>query len=101
MNSYIRGRTVRLSVTFYDPTSTIAPVDPVSGYTLVDPGAVTIKVREPDGNLFSVAGTKESQGVYHADYVTSKTGEHHYRGEGTGANASADEGEFFVRSEYF
>lgn len=100
MSYYDSGATVRLKLTMTD-----------SSGTAVDPGALTFKVRQPDGTVTSyVYGTdaqlvKSSTGIYYVDWPIPKTlaaeGVWSYRFEATGANAGAVESQFTVRNSAF
>lgn len=65
--------------------------------TLTDPSAVTCRVVEPDGALQTPAATRASAGVWRAVYSPTKSGDHWYRFEGTGAAKAAEEQMFNVR----
>jgi hypothetical protein len=63
-----------------------------------DPTAPLCKVRDPDGNLTSVAAVADgTTGHWRSDFTTTKHGVHKYRFEGGGAGAGAGEDSFYVR----
>lgn len=84
--TYEIGDSVRLSVTF---------TDVVSG-ALVNPTAVSLTLRLPDGTNANTLLVNPSTGNYYADYLTAQPGVHAYRWAGTGAHAAASEGVFVV-----
>jgi hypothetical protein len=68
----------------------------------VDPTAVTARVKDPSGTVtvFTYPATvaKDATGSYHADFVPTLPGVHHYRWEGTGAAVAASESFFYVQA---
>ena len=90
--AYDIGDTRRLTATFTD----------IAGVA-TDPSTVTFKIKRPDGTATTyVYGTdaqpvKASTGVYYVDYAITLAGRHAYRFEGTGAVATAESDEFYVR----
>lgn len=85
----------------------VCAVEFTAGGGFVDPGALSFKVRKPDGTVTTyVYGVdaqlvRESQGVYEVDVVADEEGTWQYRFEGTGASQSASEGEFYVKRTAF
>lgn len=90
--AYDLGDVVRVSVAF----STVA-----TGVAL-DPTAVYLSVKDPDGNItlyqYGVDSeiVKDSTGNYHADIDVDTYGQWYYRWYSTGAGKAADEGSFYV-----
>lgn len=85
--AYAIGQAIRLEVSF---TVEGAPADP---------GAVTLRVRGPDGTETVVdagAITKDAVGEYHYDWTAALSGWHYYRFEGTVPVQAVDEGSFEV-----
>jgi len=87
--SYDRGDVARVTVTF-----TLAGVD-------TDPTAVTLKVKDPSGNIASYTWalgtvTRSAAGIFYKDISLDEAGEWFYRFEGTGAVESASEANLFV-----
>lgn len=75
----------------------------VSG-TATDPTTVTLSVKEPDGTVTSYTYaaaeiTKSTTGVYYKDISIDASGTWSYRWVGTGAVATAEEGQFLVRNQ--
>lgn len=69
---------------------------------LIDPAEVTVRVKLPDGSTVveiynGGAGnvTRESEGIYHLNYVTTQAGLHYWRGETT-TPTGAEEASFQV-----
>lgn len=92
-NRYWQGQAVRTSCTFS-----------VNGIN-TDPTAVTLKVRDPSGNVATYTYalsqvTRSAAGVYYKDLSTDEQGTWHYQWLGTGACEAADEGEFEVRTNF-
>lgn len=59
---------------------------------LVDPGAVTVKIRTPAGIETSHAATRVSVGLYRYELFVAESGVYHYRFFGTEpARAAAEE----------
>lgn len=86
---YIVGTTVKVSCTFA-----------VAG-TLTDPTAVTLKVKDPSGNVdtYTYGGgtvTKASTGSYYKAIVVDEAGFWNVQWTGTGSAAGVDEGGFRV-----
>lgn len=75
--------------------------------TDVDPGVVTVKVKNPIGAVTAyVYGTdaeviRDSAGNYHADIAADKEGVWFYRWEGSGVNKGAGEDSFTVADSQF
>ena len=64
----------------------------------VTPTPIAVKVRKPDGVLFT--GTPQQDGATNEfvyDYLTDQAGVHHYRFDGGGAGAGAGEKAFYVK----
>jgi hypothetical protein len=86
---------IRLAVTFAD------------GGTAVDPGAVTIKIRPPVGDIVTyVYGTdaalvRTATGAYRVDYEPTMHGTYQWRAIGSSTNKAAGEGTFRVRDSAF
>lgn len=90
MNSYPQGSLVTLVGTFRDASG-----------ALVDPGAVTFKVKNPAGTTTSYtyasgAVTKVSAGVYSLNVSVTAGGNWGYRIEGTDGAQAATDGTFFA-----
>jgi len=74
-----------------------------SSGTAVDPGTVYAKFRNPAGSVTTYTYgvdaelVKSSTGVYYFDITIATEGTYYYRLEGTGTNATAQEGVFLVR----
>ncbi len=88
-NQYKKGKLVRVAVEF------------TVGGVLTDPGAVTLKIIDPDGTLTTPSMTKDSTGKYHSDVTGSKSGFWNYRTEGTAPCAAVDEGYFEILPSKF
>jgi hypothetical protein len=88
MGRYTKGEEVRLTGTF------------TVGVTLTDPGAVTLRVRDPEGTETTPATTQGGTGIYFADVTPALEGLYHYRFEGTAPAAGAAEGKLEVRSDF-
>lgn len=89
-NTYDIGDVVRVTGTF-----TVASV-------ATDPTTVTLKVEDPSGNLATYTYalsevTRSGVGVFYRDVSVDEKGVWQYEWIGTGACATAEEGEFFVR----
>jgi len=71
--------------------------------TAVDPGTVLAKYRNPAGSVTTLtygvdaALVKDAAGIYRFDISILTEGVYYYRIEGTGTNATAQEGSFLVR----
>lgn len=68
--------------------------------TEVDPTAITLTIREPDGNLVTalIGGlTKTGTGVYYYDHTIAKPGRHVYNFTGDEGTFAAFEAEFYAR----
>ena len=82
----------RLTVTFTNLAGVVA-----------DPTGVSFYIRNPDGTATSyVYGTdaelvKSATGIYYVDFAVTLSGRHVYRFVGTGAVATAENGEFYAR----
>jgi hypothetical protein len=63
----------------------------------VDPGAVVLKIRAPDGSLLLPEVVKDAVGRYHVDVVADAAGHWAYRWEFAAPNAGAAEGAFLVQ----
>ena len=74
-----------------------------SSGTAVDPGTVIGKYRNPAGSVTTYTYgvdaelVKGTVGVYYFDITIVTEGSYYYRLEGTGSNATAQEGAFLVR----
>jgi hypothetical protein len=96
INVYDKGELVRLAVVFRNLAGTVT-----------DPTAVSFKMSDPDGTVTTYVYVtdaqlvKDSTGNYHVDWPTAKEGKHHYAWLGTGAVASAEEGQFTVKDTRF
>lgn len=96
MSTYDIGDVVRITVAFTN----------LAGGA-VDPGAVTVRVKNPVGVKTSytyITDTevlKDSTGNYHLDVEPAIQGVWVYRWEGTGANKGAAEASFQVRESAF
>lgn len=99
LRSYYLGEVARARVTITSSTdSTIG----------VDPDGLTFYVKEPDGSThsFVYAATstsllKVTTGIYDGLWPTAQEGQHFYGFVGTGTNAGADEGAWFVNKRRF
>lgn len=72
---------------------------------LADPTTVRLKWRRFDAVTTWVFGTdaevvKDAVGLYHADIPVTDVGMHYFRWEGEGAVVAAEEGSFFVSSNF-
>jgi len=90
-NVYNKGDAVRLSATF------------TVGGAATDPTTVTLKVRDPSGNVatytYALAEiTKDATGQYHKDVSIDETGRWEYRWVGTGAVATAQEAHLLAQA---
>lgn len=85
--SFFPGDKVELRSTFRTKPPTSA---------LVDPGAVTVTVKRPNGTTESIATTRESLGVYFCQYSIKESGAHYYRFFGSTPADKSDEGSFTV-----
>lgn len=68
--------------------------------TLVDPLAITLEIREPDGTVISKAIgdlTRISLGIYDYDHLIAKPGLHSVRWRGTSGTFAADQDDFYAR----
>lgn len=90
-NAYDIGDVARISGAFTDIDGNPA-----------DPGAITLSIEDPDGEVAEVAypGTivKDSTGAYHYDVPLTLAGFWEYRWVGTGAVAAAAQGRLWVRA---
>lgn len=94
MNRYSVGQQIKLSVAFTDPTQT----PPAA----VDPGAVTCRVLDPQGQTTTPAVTKDATGSYHAMFTPTAEGIHFYRFEGTAPwQAASPDQQFEATSTVF
>ncbi len=69
---------------------------------LTDPSDVVITIEEPDGvlierTLAAAQVIKISDGLFEYQHALTKEGNHHWRVQGTGAAAAAEEAVFQVR----
>lgn len=78
------------------------------GSTLTDPTTLTLKVKEPDGNILTYTFgsgdgviVQESTGKFHADLICTESGTYTYRWQGSGVAAAAEEVQFRVRKSNF
>lgn len=69
----------------------------VTGALATPSGGVTLKIKLPDGTTLTPTPTNPSTGNYAYDYTPTLEGIHNYRYEGTGTNATAEEGQFTVK----
>jgi len=88
-SEYLEGATVRVQATF------------AVGGSNTDPTTVTLKVKDPSGNIDSYTYalgqvTKGATGVYYKDVQPDETGTWIYRWIGTGAAAGVAETAFKV-----
>jgi len=96
MNTYDSGDVVRINVAFTN----------LAGAT-VDPGTVTVKVKNPVGVKttyvygIAVEVVKDDVGLYHMDLEPTIQGVWSYRFEGTGANKGSEENTFQIRESAF
>lgn len=96
MNIHDIGDVVRISVAFTNQAG-----------TPVDPGAVTVKVKNPIGvkttyvYLVDAGVIKDSTGNYHLDLEPTIQGIWNYRWEGTVSNKGAEENSFQIRESAF
>lgn len=84
MINYDVGNIVVLGVSF----ATAANVQ-------VDPTAVFLSVKTPDGIIAVLTPTRVSTGVYSYNYTLVQAGIHFYRFTGTGVVTAAADGQFF------
>jgi hypothetical protein len=90
------GDEVRLSVAFTNAATAAA----------VDPGAVALSVRAPDGTTTTYTHaaaevTKTATGAYYRDVPLTAAGSWYWRWVGSGSNAAAAEGSISVRRSNF
>lgn len=90
-NVYDKGDQVRLTGTF------------TVGGTATDPTTVTLKVKDPSGNVDTYTYAlsqiaKSSTGVYYKDLSLDEAGYWYYQWAGTGAVESVDEDYLVVRA---
>lgn len=93
---YEVGALVNLQGLFSDPTSATPPIDPETGFTLVNPSAVECFITKPDGSTLkpTVAATGF---VYTAQVIPDRPGPWWYRFDSpTGAYQGARQGFFQV-----
>ncbi|MGH9766104.1 MAG: hypothetical protein ACREAB_01615 [Blastocatellia bacterium] len=96
MNVYDIGDVVRVSATFTNQVG--APVDP---------GGVTLKVKNPVGvktsyvYVVDLALIRDSPGNYHLDLEPAIQGVWTYRWEGTAPNKGAEEASFQISESAF
>ncbi len=93
-NRYAKGATIRISGMF------------TVGGAAADPTVVTLRVQDPSGNeeTFSYANgevTRSATGMYCRDVQLDESGTWHYRWEGEGAAACADERQVYVKPSVF
>ena len=81
------GTTKRLSNTF--ESFDAIPV-------LFDPANVTLTLKDPDGNKYSLTAIRDSLGRYHVEFVVPMAGQWRYRWEST-STIRTREGSFVVR----
>jgi hypothetical protein len=90
-NSYDVGDLIRLSITFK------------VGSTPTDPTTITFRILSPDGTVTEyIYATddelvRDSDGVYHVDWIPDVKGVWAYRWEATGAVIEAEQAKFNVR----
>jgi hypothetical protein len=84
MNNYDVGNLVVLTVNFQDANN-----------NFIDPTAVALVVKTPDGTLTTFTPTRVSTGVYSYNFTLVQAGIHYYRYTGTGAVTAAADGSFF------
>jgi len=94
--------------THYDVGAVVeAAVDIDVDGVLTDPSALTVKYRDPGGNVTTkVFGTdaevvNDDVGIYHIDIHTDEKGEWAVRWVGTGEASGATEYSFHVRASRF
>jgi hypothetical protein len=94
VTSYNQGDLIRIQATFKDLTG-----------NLVDPTAVTLKVKVPAGTVttYNHPGTivRSSVGVFYFDFAVNASGTHYFNWSGTGAYTAADESSFEVATSVF
>jgi hypothetical protein len=88
------GDLIRVDAEFRDDTD-----------TLVDPTALTLKVKPPDGDAVTYTHpeapiVRDAAGLYHADLSPDAAGSWGYRWVSTGVAQGAEPGQFFVRPEF-
>lgn len=95
-----------MSTTIYDigDTPIVKATFKVDGIE-TDPGEVTLKVQDPDGDVqtYTLSGAtivRTGEGVYEKSLSASKPGKWHYRWVGTDPAAGAEEGWFRVRQSF-
>jgi hypothetical protein len=89
-NCYDLGNAIVLTATFADPNNNPA-----------DPGAVILRVLDPNGVEQVITPSKTSTGVYQAPIDPLVPGVWYYRFEGTSPVDSAMESNFVVASSQF
>jgi hypothetical protein len=63
-----------------------------------NPGAVALRIRKPDGTVLTPTPTSSVVGTWSHTFSVDLSGWWNFRFIGTGANAAAEEGRFFVRN---
>jgi|SRR5215472_13686878 len=89
-NCYDLGTAIVLTGNFADPTGKPA-----------DPGEVTVRILDPDGNESSMTPSKIDTGVYQVALDPDVPGVWFYRFEGTAPVDTAMEANFVVASSQF
>ncbi len=95
-NTYDVGDLVRCSVVFEDAVG-----------TNIDPDAVTVKVKAPDGTTATytygvdAVVVREATGVFHIDVPATAAGEWWFRWASSGTGQAAGEREFLVKVSEF
>ena len=96
VNHYDKGDLVAVEAVFTDRND-----------ALIDPTAVSFKIKDPNGNITTyVFGTdaelvRDSLGKYHVDVSPGIDGTWQYRYESTGTGQAAEEGQFQVKRGFF
>lgn len=93
MSTYDIGDTLRLSATFTLNSTNTAPTAIYLYYQA--PGSTTVEYSYGGGTVSTGTGT----GVYQKDITIATAGTHHYRWQGTGAVATAEQSSFEVREQ--
>jgi uncharacterized protein YfaS (alpha-2-macroglobulin family) len=92
MNQYTSNTLIRISV-----------VIQTADGTAIDPGALTFKVKKPDGTIEDKSAdiVHDSTGHDHVDYLPVDNGTYTYQWVGTGAAQVAKQGKFIVTPDTF
>lgn len=90
MRQYTVGTLIRLS----------AKISTAAG-ALADPTTTVCKVKAPDGTVAQPSVTRDSQGMFHADFLPTILGLHMHEFIATGAVQATAVGQFMVTQTTF